>query len=199
MSKSTGNLVTIEDFLVQNNPDVLRMMVLNSSYRSPLTFSEDVIEQAESALERLRGALRPAMPQESPSAEAAAELAALAERTRESFTKAMDDDFNTAGALGHLFDLVRGINQARDAGIDEATLEAGQSALTELAGVLGLRLELAAGVRTDAAPFIELLIEIRLELRQAKQWDLADMIRDRLEEMGVSLEDTPQGTIWRAG
>jgi cysteinyl-tRNA synthetase len=199
MSKSTGNLVTIEDFLVQNNPDVLRMMVLNSSYRSPLTFTEDVIEQAESALERLRGALRPAMPQESPSAEAVAELASLAERTRESFIMAMDDDFNTAGALGHLFDLVRGINQARDAGIDEATLEAGQSILTELTGVLGLRLELDAGVRTDAAPFIELLIDIRLELRQAKQWDLADMIRDRLEDMGVSLEDTPQGTIWRAG
>lgn len=199
MSKSTGNLVTIEDFLVQNNPDVLRMMVLNSSYRSPLTFTEDVIEQAESALERLRGALRPAIPQESPSGEAAAELAALAEHTRESFIKAMDDDFNTAGALGHLFDLVRGINQARDAGVDDATLETGRSTLTELAGVLGLRLELAAGSQTDAAPFIELLIEIRLELRQAKQWELADMIRDRLEDMGVSLEDTPQGTTWRAG
>jgi cysteinyl-tRNA synthetase len=198
MSKSIGNLVTVEEFLAHNDADVLRMMVLNSSYRNPLTFTEDVIEQAEAALDRLRGALRPAMPQESAPAQASDELAALSEHTRQAFIEAMDDDFNTAGALGHLFDLVRGINQARDAGVDEATLTVGQSTLIELTQVLGLRLEQESRLDQEAAPFIDLLLDIRLQLRQAKQWDLADTIRDRLEDLGVSLEDTPQGTIWKA-
>jgi cysteinyl-tRNA synthetase len=199
MSKSVGNLVTIEDFLEHNDPDVLRMMVLNSSYRNPLTFTEEVIEQAEAALERLRGALKAAMPQDSPSEEEADKLAALSEHTRQAFIESMDDDFNTAGALGHLFELVRGINQARDAGLDGAALAVGQSTLLELTKVLGLRLERDGGLDQEAAPFIDLLLEIRSQLRQAKQFELADSIRDRLEELGVSLEDTPQGTIWRAG
>jgi cysteinyl-tRNA synthetase len=111
----------------------------------------------------------------------------------------MDDDFNTAGALGHLFELVRGINQARDVGLDAAALAVGQSTLLELTKALGLRLERDGGLDQEAAPFIDLLLEIRSQLRQAKQFELADSIRDRLEELGVSLEDTPQGTIWRAG
>ncbi|MGD8604709.1 MAG: cysteine--tRNA ligase [Anaerolineales bacterium] len=199
MSKSVGNLVTIESFLDHNDPDVLRMMILNSSYRNPLTFTQEVIDQAEAALERLRGALKPARPQETAPHEAADTLAALSEHTRQAFIEAMDDDFNTAGALGHLFDLVRGINQARDAGVDEAALSVGQSALLELTEVLGLRLAREGGLDQEAAPFIDLLIDIRRQLREAKQYELSDMIRDRLEDLGVSLEDTPQGTIWSAG
>lgn len=199
MSKSVGNLVTIEDFLQHNDADVLRMMVLNSSYRNPLTFTEDVIDQAVAALERLRGALKPAIADEAAPAKSADKLAALSEHTRQAFIEAMDDDFNTAGALGYLFELVRGINQARDAGVDEAALAVGQSTLLELAGVLGLRLDKDSGLDQEAAPFIDLLLEIRSQLRQAKQFELADTIRDRLEDLGITLEDTAQGTIWRAG
>src|SRR3990172_6140517 len=156
MSKSLGNLVTIEDFLSKHEADVLRLMILNSSYRGPLTFNDGVGGQAERALERLRSGLRPSLPaSEQPPGEAPVSLQAQMEAARQGFQEAMDDDFNTAGALGHLFDLVRSINQARDAGADAATLGPAQDLLRSLAGVLGLRLE-REDEGAQAAPFIEL-------------------------------------------
>ncbi len=200
MSKSLGNLVTIEDFLAEHEADVLRMMVLSSHYRSPLTFSPDTIAQAEKALERLRGGMRPAHANAAGASQGVLEsLVAQTQATREGFTAAMDDDFNAAAALGHLFDLVRTINQARDAGATAEQLAPAQQTLQELAGVLGLDLtkQPAKQGHAEAEPFIDLLIEIRSDLRKAKQWALADKIRDRLAEMGVQLEDTPGGTLWR--
>ncbi|MEW6569217.1 MAG: cysteine--tRNA ligase [Chloroflexota bacterium] len=199
MSKSLGNLVTVEAFLKEHEGDALRMLILNSSYRSPLTFTETVVEQAERALERLRGALRPASPSAAPVSQVEADLAAQAETTRRGFEQAMDDDFNTPGALSHLFELVRAINQARDAGASVEALGSAQAILRQLAGVLGLRLEVEPRRAREAAPFIDLLVEIREELRQAKQWPLADRIRDRLQQMGVVLEDGRSGTSWRVG
>ncbi len=199
MSKSLGNLVTVEAFLREHEGDALRMMILNSSYRSPLTFTDAVVEQAERALERLRGALRPATPSGEAVPAVEHELAAQAEATRRGFEQAMDDDFNTPGALSHLFELVRAINQARDAGASAAALGAAQTVLRDLAGVLGLRLEVEPRAARQAAPFIDLLVEIRQELRQAKQWALADRIRQRLQDMGVILEDGRSGTHWRIG
>ena len=195
MSKSLGNLVTIDDFLAQHSGDAFRMLVLNASYRGPLTFTDEVVRQAESALDRLRAALKPAAP--APGAqEAEAALAAAAAEARRKFEAAMDDDFNTSGAMSHLFDLVRSINQARDAGVAERALGEAQSSLRQLAGVLGLRL--AAGEAGDqpAAPFIELLLEVREAMRTAKQWAVADRIRDRLAELGVVIEDAKTGTTW---
>ena len=101
------------------------------------------------------------------------------------------------GALGHLFDLVRAINQARDAGADQDTLQPAQVLLLELSGVLGLQLEKPKKETGEIAPFVELLLEIRQELRKQKLWSLSDMIRDRLAELGITLEDTKEGTIWR--
>lgn len=190
MSKSLGNLVTIEDFLARHEGDALRMMVLNSSYRNPLTFGEEVIAQAENALERLRNALRPAPVGGVTSSELQLQL----DTTQRGFTECMDDDFNTAGALGHLFDLARAINQARDNGTDPS---AGQAVLRELMGVFGLRSERPAVAGGQAAPFIDLLVEIRRELRQQKLWALSDRVRDRLAALNVIMEDTKEGTIWR--
>jgi len=139
MSKSLGNLVTIDSFLEQYEANVLRMMVLNSSYRGPLTFNEETIEHARKALKRLRSALKPALPQEGwQGAESIKEASSL---VRESFLKAMDDDFNTAGALGFIFEFVKEINLARDEGADQESLSAVQAVLEELTGVLGLELE----------------------------------------------------------
>ena len=109
----------------------------------------------------------------------------------------MDDDFNTAGALGALFELVRAINTARDAGTAGASFDAAQATLRELAGVLGLTLEQQAGSGGEATPFVELLVKTRAELRAAKQYALADQLRKQLAELGVVLEDTPAGTVWR--
>lgn len=190
MSKSLGNLVTIEEFLAQHESDALRMMVLNSSYRNPLTFGDDVIVQAETALERLRNALRPA----AGTGGGSSELQLQIDTTRRGFEECMDDDFNTAGALGHMFDLARAINQARDMGADPS---AGQDLLRELMGVFGLRTERPAVEGGQAAPFVDLLVEIRRELRKQKLWALSDLIRDRLTTLNIVMEDTKEGTSWR--
>ena len=198
MSKSLGNLITIEDFLKAHEGDLLRLMVLNSSYRSPLTFSEEVVIQAERNLERLRLALKPAVPvPEALPEEVTQALDKQMGATRLGFIESMDDDFNTAGALGHLFDLVRTINQARDAGVARDSLSQAQALLGELAGVFGLRLERPVDLGTSAAPFIDLLVQVRRELRSQKLWALSDLLRDRLVELGVVLEDGKDGTTWR--
>ena len=106
----------------------------------------------------------------------------------------MDDDFNTPQALAILFDLAREINRAGETGADAGEA---RHALKELAGVLGLTLKETENTFTDAAPFIELLITMRKQLRDAKQFKLADEIRNALLEMGVILEDSAQGTIWK--
>jgi cysteinyl-tRNA synthetase len=196
MSKSLGNLVTIEDFLAEHEGDVLRMMVLNSSYHNPLTFGDEIIAQAEKALERLRLALRPAMGGAPDSGEVVENLRKQVEDSHKGFIESMDDDFNTAGALGYLFELVRVINQAKDAGVGAEIIADGQNLLRELMGVLGLRTErITAG--EEATAFIELLIELRKDLREQKLWSLADKIRARLAEIGVLLEDSKEGTTWR--
>lgn len=198
MSKSLGNLVTIEEFLREHDADVLRLMVLNSGYRNPLTFNDEVIEQTERTLERLKSALRPALPgAKGLDEESARKLTAQAEETREGFIRAMDDDFNSAVALSHLFELVRAINQARTAGATDADLQVAQGVLRELAGVLGLRLQEKTEESHAADPFIDLLVEVRTELRKQKLWALSDLVRDRLAALGVILEDSKEGTTWR--
>ena len=198
MSKSTGNLVTVTEFLSDNEADVLRLMVLNSNYRHPLTFGEDVIAQSKRALERLRAALKPAFA----SAEGASKknlqiLDTQVEITRQGFHDSMDDDFNTAAALGHLFEMVRAINQARDAGATPEQLAPAQQLLRELTSVFGLRLEQTEARSADVAPFVELLIELREKLRAEKQFELSDLVRVRLTGIGVILEDNKDGTSWR--
>jgi len=194
MSKSVGNLVTIDSFLEKYEPAVLRMMILNSSYRSPLTFNEETIEHAQKALKRLRSALKPALPKDDWSG--AAQLDDQSVQTKESFLGAMDDDFNTASAMSYLFDLVKAINQARDDGADQVSLDKAQAYLNELTGVLGLDLSVQEVQGGEAEAFIDLLIEIRKKLREEKLWELSDLVRDKLEELNITLEDSAQGTTW---
>ncbi len=196
MSKSLGNLVTINDLLREPGAEVFRLIVLSSHYRRPLTYNSEIVADNTRKLERLRGALLPATG-ESTDGTATEELSAAIIAARSRFTEAMDDDFNTPGALAALFDLLRAINTARDAGVGGTPFAKAQAAMHELAGVLGLRLEAPHATTREADPFIELLLEVRTATRQAKQYHLADMIRDRLAALGVTLEDTPQGTRWK--
>lgn len=197
MSKSLGNLITIDEFLAEHEADVLRLMVLGSHYRKPLAFSDAVIEDTKRGLARLRGALRPGRGTVE-SGPAVEQLQAAAQTARTAFEEAMDADFNTAAALAALYELVTEINRARDAGVSQPRLAEAQAVLTELAGVLGLRLEApAASAGAEAAPFVDLLLELRSKLRAAKQWALADEVRDRLLALGVVVEDTREGSTWR--
>ena len=198
MSKSTGNLVPINEFLSDYSGDVMRLLVLSSYYRSPLTFNSEVVEANQRALERLLSALRPALPGAAgASAETLEQLADQTEVTRQGFIEAMDEDFNTAGALGHLFDLVRAINQARAEQATDEQLEPAQSTFKELADVLGLELKAPEQATSDADAFIDLLLALRKDLREQKLYDLSDRVRDELANLGVVIEDTPQGSTWR--
>ncbi len=192
MSKSLGNLITLREGLERYGADALRVFVLSGHYRSPLTFSEEAVAAAAKGAERLRHA---ASDETDALAPGSSESGGTVDDApyRERFVEAMDDDFNTAQALAALFDLAREINRA-GAARDAA---AGRERLRDLAGVLGLTLRGPDDTAANAAPFIDLLVETRAGLRQARQFELADQIRDRLVGLGVTLEDGPKGTRWK--
>jgi cysteinyl-tRNA synthetase len=174
------------------------MMILNGSYRAPLSYSDEIVDAAERGLDRLRSVLKPA-PAGAPGApaETLAQLDKQTETAQQDFVTAMDDDFNSAGGLAALFELVRGINTARDAGASDAQLVPARKTLTGLTGVLGLRLEKKKASGGGADKFISLLVELRSEMRKQKNWAMSDLIRDRLKELGVAIEDSKDGTAWR--
>jgi cysteinyl-tRNA synthetase len=199
MSKSLGNMVTIKSFLSKREADVMRMLVLNGTYRAPLVFNDETLDAAQKNVERLKSALRPASASASGlKPETDLYLASAANSAKTNFTEAMDNDFNTAGAVAALFELSKAINTARDNGATNAELTVAQSVFKQLAGVLGLKLEEKQG-SGDSDAFINLLIEVRTEVRKQKLWALSDQIRDKLKELGVTIEDSKDGTKWRWG
>ncbi|MBM3140007.1 MAG: cysteine--tRNA ligase [Chloroflexi bacterium] len=207
MSKSVGNVVTVEAALDRWTPDAIRLFVLNSQYRSPNNLTDEAMAAATRGVERLATALA--------QAPAGAPTGVNPEPYRARFVQAMEDDLATPQALAALFDLARAINRARDAG--ERVAEA-QIALRELAGVLGLSLaesraeELArldAGAISrlasqldvacsgkDAAQTVDALLERRQTARAERDYALADRIREALTGLGVIVEDTAEGPRW---
>jgi cysteinyl-tRNA synthetase len=194
MSKSLGNLITIKEALEKYSPDAIRIFVLSSHYRNPLTYSEDALEAAERGADRLRQTANLSSLEGLPHEMEIRGQKIVPCGFEISFTKVMDDDFNTPQALAILFELARQINQGRDENHNVAEI---QQMLHKLASILGLTLKLPEQPPLDAEPFIHLLISIRDQLRQAKQWQLADNIRAKLDEMGIAFEDTSQGTVWK--
>ncbi len=188
MSKSIGNLVSAEEALSLYSADALRIYFLDSHYRSPLSYSAEGAAARERSMERLRHALRPGV--------TGGEVLD-AQPFRERFIRAMDDDLNTPQAIASLFDLAREINRGVESGKDATSA---QETLRELGGILGLTFQerdLGSENHLAAKPFIDLLVSTRQELRKAKQFALADQIRDELAKQGVVVEDTAQGSEWQ--
>ena len=191
MSKSLGNFFTIRDVLKVYDAETVRYFLMSGHYRSQLNYSDENLNQARAALERLYTALRgvEVVP------------AAGGEEYEARFRQAMDDDFNTPEAYSVLFELAREVNRLKGEGSAQAAALAGR--LRQLAGVLGLLtqdpeafFQGSAGADDEVAE-IEALIKARNDARAAKDWPAADAARNRLNELGIVLEDGPQGTSWR--
>ena len=197
MSKSIGNIVSIKEFLSKREADVMRMLVLNGTYRAPLLFNDDTLDAAQKNVERLKSALRPAGQNASGlNPESVSHLASTADSAKANFTEAMDSDFNTAGAIAALFEITKAINTARDNGATDEQLKPAQGTFRELANVLGLKLEEKQGSGEQETQ-VNALIAERNEARKQKMWARSDQIRDQLKELGVTIEDSKDGTTWR--
>ena len=192
MSKSLGNFFTVRDVAEKYGYEPIRYLMISSQYRGPINYSIDIIEQGKNALERLytcRNNIDFAL-QNAPDG---GETPAFIETRKQEFINAMDDDLNTADALAALFTLVRDINTVIANGAGKDTLNSCAAIFDELTEVLGL----VYNRKTEALDSeIEELIQKRTEARKAKDFKTADEIRDKLKEMGIILEDTPQGVKW---
>ena len=207
MSKSLGNFFTVREVLKKFDPEVVRYFILGSHYRSPLDYSDENLQGAKAALTRLYLALKdlPAMHGDVQVSREAGSRERPAEETAahdERFHAAMDDDFNTPGALAVLFELARDINKLREEGKLTAAAPLG-AAMRRLGGILGLlQRDPQAFLRGGAADGltdeqIEALITRRTVARQNRNWAESDRIRDELKAQGIILEDTAGQTTWR--
>ena len=186
MSKSLGNVFSIGEALKVFSPDAIRMFFLSSHYRTPLVFSSESVKGQQRAIERLKSAVT--------SNSGEGEVLKTSSY-REKFEAAMDEDFNTPIAFSVIFDLARDINRESSNGLNVASA---QDLLLELVKVLGITLETDNSKSDgDIAPYLDLLLEVREGLRNKKQFELSDQIRDRLVELGVSIEDTSAGARWK--
>ncbi len=222
MSKSLGNFITIKDILSHFHPEALRLFLLSKHYRSPLDYSPDALEESTSALDRCYKALFEAqqaiqvpVKKKRPLPDEAINDLEIISRLVEQVNQAMDDDFNTALALGHIFNAVRALNRVLDKAASQSSalykpgLEQSISVITGAADVLGiLGMEPAEyigarNMQTLAASGLseeklQELIDTRTKARQEKNWALADNIRNELSAKGIILKDTPSGTQWSA-
>jgi cysteinyl-tRNA synthetase len=195
MSKSAGNFLTVRDLVGEYDPGVLRFFLLSVHYRNPLNFSEELLQQAHQGLQRIFTCQERLAHWLEHAAEQGGGEWDGASGYRKRFEEAMDDDFNTADAISVLFDLVRDANILLDAGQPvRAQVETYQTLLTTFMQVLGIPLARKEEALDEE---IERLIQERSEARKQKDWARADRIRDQLSEMGILLEDTPQGVRWK--
>lgn len=225
MSKSLGNFFTIKEILEKYDPEVVRFFIITSHYRSPIDFSDQNLEEAKAGLSRFYELLKAAdellakmpVPPKAPCPtieDSEREIYDRIELLDERFAEAMDDDFNTALAIGHLFDAVRGLNRLiaekrfDDCPLSLAVLDDGVKKIRVLAKVLGLlesdpvawlENQKTAGLEGGelTAEAIEALIEERKQARADRNFARSDEIRDELAEKGVILLDSREGTTWK--
>ncbi|MBQ2148222.1 MAG: cysteine--tRNA ligase, partial [Firmicutes bacterium] len=194
MSKSLNNFFTVRDILKEYDGEVLRYFLLSAQYRGPINFSDTLMEEAKAALERMRNCRRDlksaiASGTGAMTPDEANKLADL-QKHKNKFIECMDDDLNTAGAIGAIFELIRDINTNLRETCSKEFAEKMWQMLDELTGVLGI-------LRKDDEDAVDAelqeLIDKRAEARKNKDWATADAIRDQLAAMGITLKDTPQG------
>ena len=210
MSKSLNNFFLVKDILEQYSPDALRYFLLSTHYRSPLDFSDERLEEANKSLERLSTAIENLLYLEKcepGSCDEAQRLLEKAKAYEEEFEDAMSDDFNTALATSSMFGLAKEINiyyqavTSREGVVCQEAIAEVKRIFKFMTDVIGVLEEAWEGNTGANAAEYEELMQVILSVRQAcrdqKQWALADCIRDRLAEIGITIEDSPQGARWK--
>ena len=200
MSKSLHNFVTVHDILKEVDPQVLRFFMASVQYRRQINYSEENLKQAATILDRFKNTLTNInyRLEDDTVSEAAPDLAKAIEKTEQKFVTAMDDDFNVQNALTAIYDLLPVVNaNANSEKADKKTLELFEKKLAAWLLVFGVDTEKlcaqSAGSNDDE---IEELVKQRDEARANKDWATSDKLRDQLKEMGITIQDTPQGTRW---
>jgi len=194
MSKSLGNFITIRDLLQDHDPEVFRFLVLSTHYRSPIDFSESALEQSKNSLERIYKLI------ETVNGIIESDISDLNQKdkehnnkvrdTRNRFLEAMDNDFNTPDALSIIFDFIRDINRSIDhRNISKNSLNDVRSFLMEFGGIFGLKLTNKICIDDKTNDLLEVIVEVRGKLREKKEWELSDLIRSKLGDLDIILED----------
>ena len=198
MSKSLGNFFTVRDVAAKYGYEPIRYLMISSSYRSPINYSAEIIEQCKASLTRLytcRDNLDFEL-KNAPDGEIDEAVKTQLDKRISQFDSALDDDLNTADAIAAVFDLVRDINTlAVGKGASKGTVEYAAKVFDTLTGVLGLVYNRDSSSGDDDAE-IDALIEARAQARKDKNWAEADRIRDELKSRGIVIEDTPLGAKW---
>jgi cysteinyl-tRNA synthetase len=203
MSKSLGNYVSFEDILEKHTPQALRYFYISTQYRRPLNFTWQAIESAQNTVERLENTLDlidQGMKGSDKNLDYGESEEKLLKTTREEKTKfieAMDNDFNTPVALGSVHAIRDAINEYLTVTPNKGVLLEASNIFMELLNVLGLFEDRSRGGDELTERLIRVIIDIREKQREAKNYEVADLIRDRLEDIGVELWDTSEGTTWK--
>jgi cysteinyl-tRNA synthetase len=211
MGKSKANFIFVRDALLDYSPEAIRHFLISAQYRHPLDYNETSLKESSSAVRRLNNCLDALKPYQSDAnGEAASETAhPLLESINAmhwGFTDAMDDDFNTAAAIGAIFKFVGEVNQSlvaienRSADTAKPALASAYDSLVEVCSVLGIYTDKRDTADENAGlfnPLVDLILDVRREARDRKDWDTADKIRDRLKQLNIELKDTRDSTTWK--
>lgn len=197
MSKSLKNFFSVRDVLAKHSKEELRFYVLSAHYRGPQVYSEAALEEASASLKRLHNAYHELLSAQR-TARGSDDAKELVDGFRSKFIEAMDQDFNTRAAISELFEAVREINKLlADGRLSSEGARSILGVLKEMDSVFAILPAEQASAEDRSGDMIDILIEVRNELRKRKQYDLADKIRERLKEKGVELQDTAEGVKWK--
>ncbi len=206
MGKSLGNFVTLKDAFKKHHPLTIRFFILTTHYRNPLDFSDEALDAASKGLERLHNTVKNLRERLEHAKDGSMpdNIYEKLEQCKKTFIEAMDEDINTPGAIAALFDLSKEVNTLLNSGLetDKKCLEDMNTLFQQLGGdILGIipkTLEFKQKDETEVLKNVmQVLIDVRNELRKVRQWQLSDFIRSKLSEIGIALDDKPDGTTWK--
>jgi len=210
MSKSLGNFMMIKDVIKVYHPEVVRLFLLSNHYRSPIDFTDQAMDEARTGLDKIYTLLERAEKKIGPTSPEELEPGDCWRR----FCEAMDDDFNSARGLGIIFETVRNINRQLDKNKEHLSLESIKKLQSDQADILRIGLILGIATEPPDAYFehkqllaleqqtidparIDKMVQERTDARKQKKWEKADQIRKQLQDMNITLEDRPEGTVWK--